>query len=42
MTVQWPRVRLGEVVAPVSRSVDVIPGQSYRTIGVKWWGGGAY
>lgn len=38
----WPLVPLGEVATPVQRSVSVVPGQSYRTLGVKWWGAGAY
>src|SRR2546430_25289 len=35
-------VALGEIVRPVVRTIDVIPGLAYRTIGVKWWGEGAY
>ena len=38
----WPLVPLGEVATPVQRSVAVVPGQLYRTLGVKWWGEGAY
>lgn len=38
----WPQVPLAEVVTPVQRSVALIPGRSYRTLGVKWWGQGAY
>lgn len=38
----WQTVPLGEVASPVSRSIFVQAGQSYRTIGVKWWGEGAY
>lgn len=38
----WPMVPLSEIVTPVQRSVTVVPGQSYRTLGVKWWGEGAY
>jgi type I restriction enzyme, S subunit len=38
----WPMVPLSEIAKPVSRSLAVVPGQSYRTIGVKWWGEGAY
>jgi type I restriction enzyme S subunit len=38
----FPQVPLNEIARPISRPVDVIPGQSYRTIGVKWWGEGAY
>jgi len=37
-----PEVPLAEIAKPISRSVEVIPGQSYRTIGVKWWGEGSY
>lgn len=42
MNEPWPMVPLSEVARPVVRSIQVIPGQSYRTIGVKWWGEGAY
>lgn len=42
MSKLWPEVPLAEIAKPISRSVEVIPGQSYRTIGVKWWGEGAY
>ncbi|MAT73450.1 MAG: restriction endonuclease subunit S [Planctomycetaceae bacterium] len=35
-------VPLSEVAVPVQRSVSVDPGKSYRTLGVKWWGQGAY
>lgn len=38
----WPMVPLGEVVYPVHRTVNVEPDQAYRTLGVKWWGEGAY
>lgn len=38
----WPMVPLSEVATPVQRLVEVVPGQSYRTLGVKWWGAGAY
>jgi type I restriction enzyme S subunit len=38
----WRMVPLSEVATPVSRSVTVEPGQAYRTLGVKWWGQGAY
>ncbi len=37
-----PTVPLAEVAYPVSRSIPVLPGESYRTFGVKWWGAGAY
>src|SRR5437868_14036076 len=42
MSTHWREVALGDIAKPVSRTVPVIPGQSYRTIGVKWWGEGAY
>lgn len=35
-------VRLAEIAAPVVRAVPVEPGTSYRTLGVRWWGEGAY
>jgi len=38
----WPMVPLGEVAKPVVRRIAVVPGQTYRTLGVKWWGEGAY
>ena len=41
MSKQWPEVVLADIATPVSRPVAV-PGESYRTIGVKWWGEGAY
>jgi len=40
--VDLPLVLLGEVAKPIARPVNVLPGQSYRTLGVKWWGEGAY
>jgi type I restriction enzyme S subunit len=39
---KWPVVPLSAVVSPVDRSVPVLAGTAYRTIGVKWWGEGAY
>jgi type I restriction enzyme S subunit len=33
---------LSEIAKPVARSIPVVPGRSYRTIGVRWWGEGAY
>ncbi|MGD0093938.1 MAG: restriction endonuclease subunit S [Planctomycetota bacterium] len=33
---------LSEIARPISRSILVKPGTAYRTIGVKWWGEGAY
>ena len=41
MTATWPKVRLGEVVAPVARADSPQPGTTYRQIGVKLWGEGA-
>ncbi len=38
----WPVVPLSKVVVPVHRTVTITPGISYRTLGVKWWGEGAY
>jgi type I restriction enzyme, S subunit len=38
----WAQVKLGDIAESVTRAVEVVPGQSYRTIGVKWWGEGAY
>ena len=38
----FQHVRLAEIARPISRTVDVLPGQKYRTMGVKWWGEGAY
>jgi len=38
----WPVVPLSEIARPVFRPVEVVPGQPYRTIGVKLWGQGAY
>jgi type I restriction enzyme S subunit len=42
MSKAWIEVPLADIAKPISRRVEVIPGQSYRTIGVKWWGEGAY
>ena len=38
----WPAVKLGEVVTPVARAESPMPGASYRQIGVRLWGEGAY
>lgn len=40
--IAWPLVPLSAVARPVIRPVSVVPGDSYRTLGVKWWGEGAY
>ena len=37
-----PQVPLSKIARPISRTVEVVPGTNYRTIGVKWWGEGAY
>jgi type I restriction enzyme, S subunit len=42
MSNSFPVATLSEVAQPIQRSIPVIPGTSYRTIGVKWWGEGAY
>jgi type I restriction enzyme S subunit len=38
----WPKLRLGEVLTPVVRPEAPIPGTTYRQLGVKLWGQGAY
>jgi type I restriction enzyme S subunit len=38
----WPMVPLGEIVKPIQRVEVPVPGTSYRQIGVKLWGEGAY
>ncbi len=38
----WPMVPIGEIAKPIARPVVVEPGREYRTIGVRWWGEGAY
>lgn len=38
----YPQVHLAEIARPISRPVAVVPGTAYRTLGVKWWGEGAY
>lgn len=35
-------IALSEVAQPILRTIPVLPGTKYRTIGVKWWGEGAY
>ncbi len=42
MNAAWQMVHLSEIAVPVSRPVTVTAGVQYRTIGVKWWGEGAY
>jgi type I restriction enzyme S subunit len=38
----WPTVRLGEVLTPAERSESPVSGTTYRQIGVRLWGEGAY
>lgn len=38
----YPLVSLKKIAQPILRPIDVVPGNSYRTMGVKWWGEGAY
>jgi len=42
MSKKFPLATLGEVVISVKRSVVPVPGTTYRQIGVKLWGRGAY
>lgn len=42
MNSTFPLKRLSEVARPVSRPMAVVPGECFRTIGVRWWGEGAY
>ncbi len=42
MTKSWPTVRLGKVLTPTERGEAPMPGTTYRQIGVKLWGEGAY
>ena len=39
---QWQMVPLSQVAKPIARAIQVEAGKDYRTIGVKWWGEGAY
>jgi len=39
---RWPEVAIGEVAYPVDRSEQPVPGVTYRRIGVRLWGEGAY
>lgn len=38
----WPTVKLSEVARPVARAIAPQPGTTYRQIGVRLWGEGAY
>jgi len=42
MSAEWPKVALNEILQPIERREDVVPGKVYRQIGVKLWGMGAY
>lgn len=39
---QWPQVALGDVCIPVERFVTPTAGTTYRQLGVRLWGEGAY
>jgi len=39
---RWSAVRIGEVADPVDRSEVPLPGVTYRQVGVRLWGEGAY
>lgn len=38
----WPKVALAKVCAPAERFTSPTPGEIYRQLGVRLWGGGAY
>jgi type I restriction enzyme S subunit len=42
MRIPWPTVRLGDVLRRTNRGEVPLPGTTYRQIGVKLWGEGAY
>ena len=42
MNTKWLNVKLGEIITPIERSEEPIPGKIYRQIGVKLWGQGSY
>ena len=42
MSARWAEVAIGEVADPVHRPVQPVPGETYRQVGVRWWGGGVY
>ncbi|MCI0378776.1 MAG: restriction endonuclease subunit S [Gemmataceae bacterium] len=42
MSKGWPMVALGEVASPIARPECPVPGKTYRQIGVRLWGEGAY
>jgi type I restriction enzyme, S subunit len=42
MNSPWPKVKLGEVLTPVSRPEIVDPSETYRILGAHWYAGGLY
>jgi type I restriction enzyme S subunit len=38
----WRHAKIGQFATPIRRPVVVEPDKQYRTMGVKWWGLGAY
>ncbi len=42
MNTEWPRVKLGEVLTPVSRPEPVHPTRTYRILGAHWYAGGLF
>ncbi len=42
MNKAWPKIPLGEVARPAERAHAPLPGTTYRQIGVRLWGEGAY
>ena len=42
MSKAWPLVRLGEILAPVSRSENVDPQETYHLLGAHWYAQGLY
>ena len=42
MSKPWPTVKLGEAITPAQRAEAPLLGTTYRQIGVKLWGEGAY
>jgi type I restriction enzyme S subunit len=41
-TMRWPMIALGDVARPIVRAEVPDPDKTYRLIGVRWWGEGAY
>ncbi|WP_406808409.1 restriction endonuclease subunit S [Enterobacter chuandaensis] len=38
----WPSIQLGDICTPVERYTKPVPGLSYRQLGIRLWGEGAY